>query len=972
MKNLIKGSFALVAIGMSFISNAQCTVTAVPPTATITCGEEVLLSAQGVSSGPVLFEDFNNGTLGPGWSSSQTVQYNNPCGPSLDGTPSAWMGGTATQPRELITVPFDLQCGATICFDLDFPEDENNIDCEDPDAANEGVYLRYSINGGVTWVDITYFQPNSANTGPYYQWANYCFTLPPGGWSANTMFQWRQDVGSSANWDHWGIDNVSIQPVDCGNAYYYVWDDNTGNVGVGSGDSTMSPNVTTIYDVDYTNGIDDTCQTQFVVTVNPFNVDITTPTPVLDCGECANLNSFLNPVPANPNPSYSYAWTPAGTLTSDNTAGTTACPTVSTTYQVTWTEANSGCVGSETINITMNNGSAVAEFTPSVFQGCAPLNVNFTNTSTGATYLWNFGDGSPTSTLTNPSHIYATQGTYTVSLTASLPGAACADSTITATILVGNAIVPVADFDFTLECGIPTINCTNTGTPGLNYTWDMGDGSPILTTPDVTHAYASTGTYTITFTVGDPICGTSSSTTQTVNVVDNPITFISNPPTCHQFPDGSITINFTNNTGTEVVSILDSLGNSVNTGLTANNLLPGVYTVNVDLGGGCQADTLITLDDKPEIQITTIIRDVACNGDASGQVIVSDVTGYQGAYGNIGYYWNPLPTGVTNGIGSDTCFNMIAGTYVLTINDEFGCSNTFDLVINQPTPMTFAQLGVDPAYCRSQGFQVGNGRVFAAVTGGTPDYDYLWTNLQTGANTANTTWGGINPGQYTILAQDGNGCILTQTVTVDSLNPIADFDPTSLEFTADWEGTAPVTVTYTNTSQNYANPLNPNADPLFIWELNTDLGGNPILINDVVTDSFGLTLDTTFLVGGTYTACLVVVTSNDCKDTMCKDIIIYDDLVFAPVNIFTPNGDGNNDEFTFVHVSFAVAEFSCVVVNRWGVKIAEFNAITDTWDGKDASGSVCKDGTYFYTYEGAAENGELFSGQGNVTLITGP
>jgi PKD repeat protein len=45
---------------------------------------------------------------------------------------------------------------------------------------------------------------------------------------------------------------------------------------------------------------------------------------------------------------------------------------------------------------------------------------DFTNTSTGTglSFVWNFGDGSPTSTEENPSHTYAAAGTYTVSLTA--------------------------------------------------------------------------------------------------------------------------------------------------------------------------------------------------------------------------------------------------------------------------------------------------------------------------------------------------------------------------------------------------------------------------------------------------------------------------------------------------------------------------------------------------------------------------
>lgn len=61
--------------------------------------------------------------------------------------------------------------------------------------------------------------------------------------------------------------------------------------------------------------------------------------------------------------------------------------------------------------------------------------VNFTNTSTGATsYSWNFGDAG-TSSATNPSHTYAAPGPYNVTLTANN---ACGTSTITKTVNILN------------------------------------------------------------------------------------------------------------------------------------------------------------------------------------------------------------------------------------------------------------------------------------------------------------------------------------------------------------------------------------------------------------------------------------------------------------------------------------------------------------------------------------------------------
>jgi len=99
--------------------------------------------------------------------------------------------------------------------------------------------------------------------------------------------------------------------------------------------------------------------------------------------------------------------------------------------------------------------------------------------------------------------------------------------------------------------------------------------------------------------------------------------------------------------------------------------------------------------------------------------------------------------------------------------------------------------------------------VYAAAAGGTPDYSYGWTNLGTGAANGSTTWGGLNPGSYLITATDDNGCIITETIELDSLNPIADFDVTSPQFLDPlvYEGTAIVDVHFVNQSLYFSNPI---------------------------------------------------------------------------------------------------------------------------------------------------------------------
>jgi len=88
-------------------------------------------------------------------------------------------------------------------------------------------------------------------------------------------------------------------------------------------------------------------------------------------------------------------------------------------FSVTLTAANS--TGSKAISQTVTVvPSFAASFTYSPIQPVAGQAVQFTDTSTGspASWLWNFGDGTP-STAQNPSHSYATETSYNVSLTVS-------------------------------------------------------------------------------------------------------------------------------------------------------------------------------------------------------------------------------------------------------------------------------------------------------------------------------------------------------------------------------------------------------------------------------------------------------------------------------------------------------------------------------------------------------------------------
>jgi gliding motility-associated-like protein len=445
------------------------------------------------------------------------------------------------------------------------------------------------------------------------------------------------------------------------------------------------------------------------------------------------------------------------------------------------------------------------------------------------------------------------------------------------------------------------------------------------------------------------------------------IDIIFNNPSCFGFSDGSVTVDATGGNDGKIYEITDVDGNILNVenSNTANTLEEGTYYVTVTDENGCTASGSVELNHPDELQVDITVIDPLCYGDETGVAIADTVFNYTGAYDNVSYYWAPNPTG-ENGLGADTLTNLPAGDYILTINDENGCSKAIDFTVSQPDSLYLTEFGTYPAYCRLYDYQNGNGVVFGAAAGGTPDYTYQWDNLYEETYSTNSTWGGQNPGEFLFTVIDNNGCVLSRSIVLDSLNPQADFIVNSDILNADLQGTAPVEVSFTNTSMYFANPENPLADTSFFWNLDT------LTAEWKFTDSYFFEPDTIYGARGQsyeVEVCLIAQNKNGCQDTECKTITIYEPISLENVNIFSPDGDGVNDEFSFDFYAKSISEFECVIVNRWGVQVGQLNAIDESWDGTDNNGDPCSDGTYFYTYTARADNSTIIRGQGIVQIV---
>lgn len=250
------------------------------------------------------------------------------------------------------------------------------------------------------------------------------------------------------------------------------------------------------------------------------------------CGPGATTITFNNTSTgaAAGNATTTYDWYLNG-IQFDNTTGLTNpgndnISAIGTyTYMMVATNTVSGCSDSATVivrivpvptpSFTFNNNNA-----------CPGTTINFTNTSTNnvaglTTYSWNFGDGTPTSSATNPSHVYAAGGSYNVVLTMT-NGAGCS-ATFNQTVTVLPAPVTNISGDDgdgnTTNCLLPadpttseTVVFTNTTTGAVSYLWNFGDGTPASTLQNPSHTYSSFGTYTVTMTATGPNGCTSTAT----------------------------------------------------------------------------------------------------------------------------------------------------------------------------------------------------------------------------------------------------------------------------------------------------------------------------------------------------------------------------------------------------------------------------------------------------------------------------
>jgi len=232
------------------------------------------------------------------------------------------------------------------------------------------------------------------------------------------------------------------------------------------------------------------------------------------------VNFSASPMTGTAPLSVAFSNTTTGSVTSwlwdfgDSTTSSVQSPThiynAAGNYTVVLTATGPGGTVSKTASTPISVGTPAApvvSFNGSPTIGSAPLNVMFTNSTTGqvTTWAWNFGDGT-TSNLKSPAHTYNSPGSYSVALTATGPGGTVTKTASSAITVSSTPAAPVVDFSASVTSGPAPLSVTfsNMTTGSVTtWAWDFGDGAT-SNAQSPSHTYKAEGIYRVNLTAVGP------------------------------------------------------------------------------------------------------------------------------------------------------------------------------------------------------------------------------------------------------------------------------------------------------------------------------------------------------------------------------------------------------------------------------------------------------------------------------------
>ncbi len=628
-------------------------------------------------------------------------------------------------------------------------------------------------------------------------------------------------------------------------------------------------------------------------------------------------------------------------------------------------------------------GRSVPDFAPGkVCYGTATSFTNLTDTLLNAntgnltTYSWNFGDGSPASTLTGPVHTYTTGGNsnaiYNATLTA-LTVNNCVDVIVKPIHVYA---VPTASFTSDSVCLNSASTLTDAsngnGHPLTAFKWDfLSDGTVDAMIPNPGFVFPFYGLNTVSYTVStNPVTGlTCSSTTTSLSVFihplprpdftvanrcinEQPVSFDASPT---QVVTGSIaSYQWAYGNGSQSPQSPAAI-------TTYSYALPGVYNVTLTVmsNRGCQASIHKQAEVYPKPK-TGFLYSRTCQG-ASMSFTASQLANSAPVSNWLWDFNNTWSTIEASGQNPSYTFAG-AGTQTVTlITQSFpgGCKDTLqktvyvnynpapsfsvDLPAGCPehcvkfTDMTTALPG--PAKINEWRWALGDGTSVTYTSGSSVFHCYPNTGSQAKTFTIGL-WVKTDSSCVTNISKPDYVTVYPKPVAAYTASP----NPGNL--------VTPL-VYFTNQSQD---------DTKWWWNFGQEPGKRDSVNRDAqhLYDSYST---------GTYYSSLIVMNSYGCYDTAYAAVKIDPDFTFYIPNAFTPN-DQNNLNDLFSGSGIGIVEYEMWIFDRWGAMIYYTEDIRKGWDGRvNGKTDPAKQDVYVWKVDITDVTGKKHSFAGHVTLL---
>ena len=297
-----------------------------------------------------------------------------------------------------------------------------------------------------------------------------------------------------------------------------------------------------------------------------------------------------------------------------------------------------------------------------------------------------------------------------------------------------------------------------------------------------------------------------------------------------------------------------------------NFLSAGNYDVVVTDANGCYQIFNYTINNPIEVNVNSNINNVSCFGISDGSIDLL-VSGGSSPYS---YSWS-------NGDTLQDIDSLIAGNYTVFVTDSIGCVVDTSILISQPSNPLSLNAILSNVNC----FGGDDGAIDVTVSGGTPFYTYVWSNLETTQDIDT-----LIQGTYNLTITDSNGCILdTFFVLTEPISPISIAD-THVNVLCFGDSTGSIDITVLGGTPNYT----------YLWS------------NGAITQ------DLSNIPAGSYT--VYVTDLNGCVDSL--NVIVTQPIEPITITETHQNVDcfGNNDGSIDISVSGGTGSYTYVWSNN--------------------------------------------------------